>query len=74
MTNGAHFAAIVGGYIGQGGGWQWGFWTGAILTAFAFVLALFLLPETLLSRDPAAWANKTRERTFNQMLWDSKGE
>lgn len=70
VTNGAHIAALIGGYIGQAGGWQWDYWTGVILTSFALFLAVFLFPETLFCRDAVALARKRHERTYVQMLFD----
>lgn len=73
VTNGAHIAAIIGGYLGQAEGWRWDYYLGALSTALSFVFALFLFPETLFSRDPGFLAERTRERTYTQMLWDFKG-
>ncbi|KAF7428915.1 hypothetical protein PC9H_008151 [Pleurotus ostreatus] len=50
MTNGAHLAPIVGGYVARNLGWRWCFWVGAILNAAMFVICLFALPETLFDR------------------------
>ena len=59
--------------MGQAAGWRWDYWLGAVSTGVSFVFAIFLFPETLFSRDPAFLANRTRERTYMQMLWDFKG-
>jgi MFS family permease len=59
----------VGGFLGDAAGWQWDFYLGAISTALSFVVALFLFPETLFSRDPVFLANRKHERTYSQMLW-----
>jgi MFS family permease len=37
------------------------------------VVAVFLFPETLFSRDPAFLASRIHERSYAQMLWDFKG-
>jgi MFS family permease len=37
------------------------------------VLALFLFPETLFSRDPAFLSSRTHERSYMQLLFDFKG-
>ncbi|KAF5366026.1 hypothetical protein D9758_006737 [Tetrapyrgos nigripes] len=50
LTNGAHLAPIVGGYVARDRGWRWCFWTGAILNGAFFVVCLFLMPETLFDR------------------------
>lgn len=73
VTNGAHVAALIGGFLGQAEGWQWDYFLGAISAALSFVVALFLFPETLFSRDPTFLANRTRERTYMEMLWSIKG-
>lgn len=45
----------------------------AICTAVSFVVAIFLLPETLFSRHPDFLANRTRERSYFQQLFDFRG-
>lgn len=37
------------------------------------VVAIFLFPETLFSRDPHFLTSRNRERTYWQMLWDFRG-
>ncbi|KAK0126714.1 hypothetical protein ONS95_008296 [Cadophora gregata] len=72
VTNGAHVAALIGGFLGQKAGWQWDYYLGAISTSVCFIVALFLMPETLFSRDPTFLANR-HERTYMQMLFNFKG-
>ncbi|KAG6828840.1 hypothetical protein H0H92_006599 [Tricholoma furcatifolium] len=50
LTNGAHLAPIVGGYVARNLGWRWCFYVGAILNGIMFVICLFLMPETLFDR------------------------
>ncbi|KAF8911596.1 major facilitator superfamily domain-containing protein [Gymnopilus junonius] len=50
LTNGAHLAPIVGGYVARDRGWRWCFWVGAILNGIMFIFAFFLMPETLFDR------------------------
>lgn len=69
VTNGAHVAAIIGGYLSQKAGWQWDYYLGALSTSLSFLVALFLFPETLFSRDPDFLQNRTHERTYLQMLF-----
>ncbi|KAG0651041.1 Efflux pump vrtL [Hyphodiscus hymeniophilus] len=73
VTNGAHVAALIGGFLGQAAGWQWDYYLGAISAALSFGLAVFLFPETLFSRDPIFLSTRSHERTYTQMLWDFKG-
>ncbi|KUJ22913.1 MFS general substrate transporter [Mollisia scopiformis] len=73
VTNGAHVAALVGGFLGQSAGWQWDYYLGALSTALSFIIAFFLFPETLFSRDPNFLSNRHHERTYTQMLFDFKG-
>ncbi|TGO82316.1 hypothetical protein BPOR_0863g00010 [Botrytis porri] len=61
VTNGAHIAAIIGGYTGQAGGWQWNYWVGAIITGIALLFAIFFFPETLFRRDAVALVTKRHE-------------
>lgn len=64
---------VVGGFLGQAEGWQWDFYLGAISVALSFILAVFLFPETLFSRDPHFLSTRTHERSYTQMLWDFRG-
>ncbi|TFK45023.1 MFS general substrate transporter [Crucibulum laeve] len=50
LTNGAHLAPIVGGYVARDRGWRWCFWVGAILNGAMFILCLLFMPETLFDR------------------------
>lgn len=72
VTNGAHVAALFGGFLGASRGWQWDFYIGAIITSVPFVVALFLFPETLFSHDEEFIATRTHERSYNEMLWNFK--
>lgn len=73
VTNGAHVAALIGGFLGQAAGWQWDYWLGAVITGASFVVALFLFPETLFSRDPKFLATRTHERSYWEMLFNLRG-
>jgi MFS family permease len=73
VTNGAHVAALIGGFLGEAAGWQWDYWLGAVVTAASFVVALFLFPETLFSRDPEFLATRTHERSYWEMLFNLRG-
>ncbi|KAJ5032242.1 uncharacterized protein L3040_008851 [Drepanopeziza brunnea f. sp. 'multigermtubi'] len=72
VTNGAHVAALIGGFLGGAAGWQWDFYLGAISTSLCLLVALFCFPETLFSHDPTFLANRT-ERTYMQMLFSFRG-
>ncbi|KAJ7662925.1 major facilitator superfamily domain-containing protein [Mycena rosella] len=73
VTNGAHVAALIGGFLGAAKGWKWDFYIGAIITSVPFVIALFLFPETLFSRDEEFLTSRTHERSYTEMLWNFKG-
>ncbi|TAQ85188.1 hypothetical protein B7494_g6488 [Chlorociboria aeruginascens] len=73
VTNGAHAAALVGGFLGQAQGWEWDYYLGAITTAFSFVVALFLLPETLFPRNAEFLDARYHERTYRDLLWNFRG-
>ncbi|KAJ7672439.1 major facilitator superfamily domain-containing protein [Mycena polygramma] len=73
VTNGAHVAALIGGFLGAAKGWKWDFYIGAIITSFPFVLALCFFPETLFSRDEEVLASRTHERSYFEMLFNFKG-
>lgn len=64
VTNGAHFAVLGGGFLGQKAGWAWDFWMPAITTSFSMTVAIFLFPETLFSRDPRFLNERKVERTY----------
>ena len=53
VTNGAHLAAVVGGYtaLNKSLGWRWCYWLPAIILAGTWVILIFCLPETLYHRN-----------------------
>lgn len=63
---------LVGGFLGQSAGWQWDYYLGALSTTLSFLIAIFLFPETLFSRDPHFLSTRTHERTYTQMLFSFK--
>ncbi|KAG9248343.1 major facilitator superfamily domain-containing protein [Calycina marina] len=69
VTNGAHVALLVGGYLAEEKGWQWDYWLGALTTSASFIVALLLFPETLFSRDPKFLSGRTTERSYLKMLF-----
>ncbi|RAL58789.1 hypothetical protein DID88_009202 [Monilinia fructigena] len=73
VTNGAHVASIIGGYLGSSLGWQWDYWIGTISTSVSLVFAIFLFPETLFSRDPTYLSTRTKTRTCYELLFDFRG-
>lgn len=71
MTNGAHIAAVVGGFIALRYGWRWTSWVPCIVLACNWLVNLFCLPETLYHRTNQA-ENKhtgswTRLMTFQSL-------
>ena len=49
------------------------YYTPGIITAGSLVVALFLFPETLFSRNPEFLANRTHERSYWEMLFNLRG-
>lgn len=64
---------LVGGFLGSSLGWQWDYWIGAISTSVSLLLAIFLFPETLFSRDPSYLSTRTKTRTYYELLFDFRG-
>ncbi|KXL42978.1 hypothetical protein M433DRAFT_58968 [Acidomyces richmondensis BFW] len=56
VTNGAHLAAVVGGFTALNPhlGWRWCYWVPAMILAGTWVINLFCLPETLYNRNARA--------------------
>ena len=54
VTNGAHLAAVAGGFIALNIGWRWCYWIPAIIVGVNWLVNLFCLPETLYHRDNAS--------------------
>ncbi|PPR00070.1 hypothetical protein CVT24_008972 [Panaeolus cyanescens] len=50
LTNGAHLAPIMGGYVAKAKGWRWCFWVAAILNGIILAFILLFMPETLFDR------------------------
>lgn len=73
VTNGAHVAALIGGFLGQAAGWQWDYWLGAVVTGASLTVAIFFFPETLFSRDPEFLSTRIHERSYWEMLFDFRG-
>ncbi|KDR75545.1 hypothetical protein GALMADRAFT_486763 [Galerina marginata CBS 339.88] len=71
LTNGAHLAPIVGGYVARDRGWRWCFWVGAILNGVMFIIALLFMPETLFDRPEA---DDTDEKIVGHDKFDVKGD
>ncbi|OAA63411.1 Major facilitator superfamily domain, general substrate transporter [Niveomyces insectorum RCEF 264] len=68
LTNGAHVAPVIGGYLAQRAGVRWCFYLPAIVNAVTFLVMLIALPETLFSRSEQNLA-RHKERTYLQMLF-----
>lgn len=63
LTNGAHLAAIIGGFIAKYVGWRWCYWLGAIVLGATWLVNLFCLPETLYLRSqmPTQFTQPTKQ-------------
>ncbi|KAK3937835.1 major facilitator superfamily domain, general substrate transporter [Diplogelasinospora grovesii] len=68
LTNGAHVAPVIGGYLAQAAGVRWCYHLPAIVNSVTFVFMVFALPETLFSRSEESLA-RHKERTYLQMLF-----
>jgi hypothetical protein len=64
LTNGAHLAAIVGGFTAKYVSWRWCYWIPCITLGATWLVNLCCLPETLYRRDPLTGHshNHTRSR------------
>lgn len=56
---------LVGGYLGEAGGWRWLYWIQLILSGIVWVLITFTVPETYTPRLLANRAKKLRKETGN---------
>lgn len=72
MTNGAHVAAIVGGFTAKYAGWRWCYWVPTIILGVTWLINIFCLPETLYHRDPQTGASLRKHRSWVQ-LFNFKG-
>ena len=54
VTNGAHLAAVVGGFTALNIGWRYCYWIPAMIAAGNWLVNIFCLPETLYHRDNLA--------------------
>lgn len=68
VTNGAHLAAILGGFIAKYAGWRWCYWTPAIILGSTWVINIFCMPETLYRRDPVTGASRRKTKSWAQLL------
>ena len=68
LTNGAHVAPIIGGYLVQTAGVRWAYYFPAIVNSVAFIIMIFAMPETLFSRSEKVLVEH-QERTYRQMLF-----
>lgn len=62
VRNGAHIAAVVGGYtaLNPSLGWRWCYWIPAMILAGTWLIMLFCLPETLYHRDNSPGVSPNR--------------
>ncbi|MCJ1393748.1 hypothetical protein MMC18_006624 [Xylographa bjoerkii] len=69
LTNGAHLAAVVGGFTAKYAGWRWCYWLGAIILGASWIINVFCLPETLYHRDQiTGQSQQPRTRSWAQLL------
>ncbi|KAH6652225.1 major facilitator superfamily domain-containing protein [Truncatella angustata] len=54
LTNGAHVAPLIGGFVSQSLGWRWAFLIPGYVQLATLVFTLLCLPETLYSRQPVS--------------------
>ncbi|RFU30522.1 hypothetical protein B7463_g5829, partial [Scytalidium lignicola] len=50
LQNGAHLAALIGGFVARAWGWRWCFWFPTIIWGVNWLVNVFCLPETLYYR------------------------
>lgn len=70
VTNGAHLAAVVGGFtaLNKSLGWRWCYWVPAMILAGTWVIMLFCLPETLYHRDNRTGDSHMPNRSWLKLL------
>ncbi|KAL2004461.1 hypothetical protein VTN00DRAFT_3490 [Thermoascus crustaceus] len=68
VTNGAHIAAIVGGFTAKYVDWRWCYWVPAITLGATWLINLVLLPETLYHRDPSTGMSRGYTESWWQLL------
>lgn len=66
VTNGAHVAAIVGGFTAKYAGWRWCYWVPTIILGGTWLINIFCLPETLYQRSSVIGdQRRSRFQLFN---------
>ena len=68
VTNGAHVAAVAGGFTALDIGWRWCYWIPAIIVAVNWLVNLFCLPETLYYRDNKRGQSLQPTHSWAQLL------
>jgi MFS family permease len=68
LTNGAHIAAVVGGFTAKYVGWRWCYWIPCITLGATWLFNLFCLPETLYHRDPTTGHSKQYTRSWKDLF------
>jgi MFS family permease len=68
VTNGAHVAAIVGGFTAKYAGWRWCYWVPTIILGATWLVNLFCLPESLYHRDSITGASHENTRSWSQLF------
>ncbi|MCJ1286218.1 hypothetical protein MMC26_005563 [Xylographa opegraphella] len=68
VTNGAHVAAVAGGFTAKNIGWRWCYWIPAIVVAANWLINLFCLPETLYHRNPLTGQTLQPSRSWFQLF------
>lgn len=74
VTNGAHVASFVGGFIATYVGWRWCYWVPTIALGVTWLVNLVLLPETLYRRDPASGHSLEPNSTWRSRLTPWKAD
>jgi MFS family permease len=64
LQNGAHLAAVIGGFVADAWGWRWCFWLPTIIWSINWLVNVFCLPETLYYRQHnTTLGNREEEET-----------
>lgn len=74
VSNGAHLAGIIGGFVGRDLGWRWCYWVPAIIGSGTWLVMLFCTPETLYHRDNKTGQSLQRNTSWMKLLtfWSVK--
>jgi MFS family permease len=69
LQNGAHLAAVIGGFVANAWGFRWCFWLPTIIWGINWIVDVFCLPETLYYRHRSASSSAGEEMEAKPEPW-----